>query len=178
MAKEQSTPAFVVLHDTTLDEICRIRPRSIAELLRVSGIGERKAELYGAQILAALRQFEKGSRASSAAQSKPHPSAETVRLLGEGCTLDEIAKIRGRQRSTIVSMVSSLVERGAVEFQSSWVDKSKQEQIENVCEKLGMDKMAPLKEALPPEYLYDEIRLVVARLRRQQSEAELNPHTG
>ena len=178
MAKEQNTPAFVILHDTTLDEICRIRPRSIAELLRVSGIGERKAELYGAQILAALGQFEKGSRASSAAQSKPHPSAETMRLLGEGYTLDEIAKIRGRQRSTIVGMVSSLVERGAVEFQSSWVDKSKQEQIEKVCEKFGTERMATLKEALPPDYLYDEIRLVVARLRRQHSEAELNPDTG
>ena len=59
-AKAQNTPAFVVMHDTTLDEICRIRPRSNAELLRVSGIGERKAELYGAQILAALKRFEKG----------------------------------------------------------------------------------------------------------------------
>ena len=64
-AKEQNSPAFVVLHDTTLDEICRIRPRSIAELLQVSGIGERKAELYGVQILAALKQFEKGAKAPS-----------------------------------------------------------------------------------------------------------------
>ena len=60
-AKEQNTPAFVVLHDTTLDEICRVRPRSIAELLRVSGIGERKAELYGAQILVAIAHIGKHS---------------------------------------------------------------------------------------------------------------------
>src|SRR4029077_2159622 len=32
-AKEQGMPAFVVLHDTTLEEICRIRPSSIAQLL-------------------------------------------------------------------------------------------------------------------------------------------------
>ncbi len=61
MAKEKSTPAFVVMHDTTLDEICRLRPRSNAELLRVSGIGERKAELYGAQILAALSRIRERS---------------------------------------------------------------------------------------------------------------------
>ncbi len=101
-----------------------------------------------------------------------------MRLLGEGRTLDEIAKIRGRQRSTIVSMVSSLVERGEVEFQSIWVDEIKQEQIEKACEKFGMEKMAPLKRALPTDYLYDEIRLVVARLRRQQSGAEINPDAG
>src|ERR1700722_7441560 len=56
-SKAQSVPAFVVLHDTTLDEICRRHPASIEDLLEVSGIGERKAELYGAAILEALRNF-------------------------------------------------------------------------------------------------------------------------
>jgi ATP-dependent DNA helicase RecQ len=56
-AKKLGISAFVVLHNSTLDEICRIRPRSTAELLRVPGIGERKIELYGQQILDALRRF-------------------------------------------------------------------------------------------------------------------------
>ena len=44
-------PAFVVLHDTTLEEICHKRPHSLAELRKVRGIGELKAERYGRQIL-------------------------------------------------------------------------------------------------------------------------------
>jgi ATP-dependent DNA helicase RecQ len=63
-AKQQKVPAFVVMHDTTLDEICRYRPGSIAALLHISGIGERKAELYGEKVLAALRQFRAQSRAA------------------------------------------------------------------------------------------------------------------
>jgi len=59
-AKQQGVPAFVVLHDTTLDELCRKRPRSLSGLLSVSGIGERKAEMYGPQILDALRKFPGG----------------------------------------------------------------------------------------------------------------------
>ena len=171
MAKEQSTPAFVVMHDTTLDEICRLRPRSKSELLQVSGIGERKAELYGAAVLAALGRFEKGARATAAPGSKPTPAAETIRLLAEGRTIDEIATLRGRQRSTIVSMISDLVQRGEVEFQPGWVDKAKETQIEKVCAEFGIEKLSPLKEALPPEFMYDEIRLVVARLRRQANQA-------
>jgi ATP-dependent DNA helicase RecQ len=171
-AKRHNTPAFVVLHDTTLDEICRVRPRSNSELLHVSGIGERKSELYGAQILAALRQFESGSRAKASQESKPTPAAETLRLLAEGRTLDEIATIRGRQRSTIVSMVSDLVERGEVEFQQGWVDQEKEGQIQKVCAQFGTEKLAPLKEALPSEFKYDEIRLVVAQLRRKQAHAK------
>ena len=165
-AKQQNTPAFVVMHDTTLDEICRIRPRNLRDLLLVSGIGERKAELYGRQILEALARFEKGSRSSPVPEKKLSPAAETLRLLAEGRTFDEIAAIRGRQRSTVVSLVSDLVERGEVEFQASWVDAEKQKTIEDACAKLGLGKLTPIKEALPPEFTYEDIRLVVSRLRR------------
>jgi ATP-dependent DNA helicase RecQ len=51
LAKEHSVPAYVILHDSTVDAICRQRPLSIAELLEVPGIGERKAERFGAGII-------------------------------------------------------------------------------------------------------------------------------
>ncbi len=57
IAKEQSIPAFTVLHDVTIEDICRKRPRSLAALLNVHGIGERKAEKYGDQILQILKEF-------------------------------------------------------------------------------------------------------------------------
>ena len=57
-----------------------------------------------------------------------------MRLLAEGRTIDEIAQLRGRQRSTVVSLVSALVERGEVEFQTGWVSQEKEDQIQKVCE--------------------------------------------
>jgi ATP-dependent DNA helicase RecQ len=63
-AKEQGVPAFVVLHDTSLEEIAEMRPTSVDALLRVYGIGERKAERYGREILDALARFAKGDRAA------------------------------------------------------------------------------------------------------------------
>ena len=65
-AREQNVPAYIVMHDTTLDEICQVRPRSIDGLLQVSGIGERKAELYGRQILDVLERFREGARTAGA----------------------------------------------------------------------------------------------------------------
>src|SRR5271170_2020007 len=125
MAKEKDVPAYIVLHDSSLEEICRRRPKFFAELLEIPGIGERKAEVYGQAILNALEKFRKGERASSA-ESKAKPADETLRLLGEGRTLEEIAQIRGRQVSTVVSAVANLVETGQVEFQAGWVSKEKQ----------------------------------------------------
>ena len=57
IAKEQGVPAFVVFHDTTLDAICRQRPGSIAALRQVHGIGEKKCERYGSQVLEILAEF-------------------------------------------------------------------------------------------------------------------------
>jgi ATP-dependent DNA helicase RecQ len=166
-AKEQNVPAYVVMHDTTLDEICRARPGSIGGLLHITGIGERKAELYGRQILDALKRFHDGARASTP-DKKITPSEETILLIEQGKSLDEIAAIRGRRLSTIVSMVSDLVERGLVEFQVDWVDQHRQKEIETAAVNLGLERITPVKEALPPDFTFDEVRLVVANLRRRR----------
>ena len=137
-AKEQGAPAFVVLHDTTLEEICRRRPASIAELMSITGIGERKAEMYGKEILAALERYRGGARAAATAEKKTAPALETLRLLKEGHSFEDIARIRGRQISTVVNAVANLVERGDQEFQEEWIDRNKQAVIEAACAKLGM----------------------------------------
>ncbi len=170
-ANAQNVPAFVVMHDTTLDEICRIRPGSIGGLLQITGIGERKAELYGRQILDALKRFRDGARAVAANGKKITPSEETMRLIEDGKSLDEIALIRGRRRSTIVSMVSDLVERGLLEYDDTWIAEDRQKQIESAASGLGLERYSLIKEALPEDFTYDEIRLVVANLRRRRDDA-------
>src|SRR4029077_324104 len=158
-AKVQNVSAFIVMTDATLNEICRIRPNSISRLRQISGMGERKAELYGGQIFDALRRFSGGARAV-VPDKKMTPSEQTKLLIEEGKTLDEIAVIRGRRRSTIVTTVSDLVERGLLQFQDSWVEEDRQKQIEAAAANLGLEKFTPIKEALPPDFTYDEIRLV------------------
>jgi ATP-dependent DNA helicase RecQ len=167
MAKEKGVPAYIVLHDSSLEEMCRRQPKFFAELLEIPGIGERKAEIYGQPILDALEKFRQGERAGGA-ERKAKPADETLRLLAEGKTLEEIAQIRGRPLSTIVSGIASLLETGQVELQAGWVTKEKQSVIEAACAKAGLDRYKPLKDILPPEITYDEIRLVVGKLRRQQ----------
>ncbi len=54
VAKEQGVPAYVIFHDATLREIAATRPASLADLGRVSGIGETKLARYGQQVLDAL----------------------------------------------------------------------------------------------------------------------------
>ena len=65
-AKQQKVSAFVVMHDSSLDELCRVQPLTIPQLLQVHGFGQRKASIYGEQIFAALKRFRGGARAVTA----------------------------------------------------------------------------------------------------------------
>ena len=54
-ARQAGVPAYVVLHDTSLQALCLALPRDLAELRQVSGFGDRKVALYGEALLALLR---------------------------------------------------------------------------------------------------------------------------
>ena len=167
MAKEKKVPAYIVLHDSTLEELCRRRPRNFAELQQVPGIGERKADVYGAEILQALRNFYGGARASDSSSTGPNPAEETLRLIKEGRSFSEIAQLRSRQPSTILGTVANLIETGKLQLRSEWVDSAAQSQIEAACTRHGLERLSTIKQALPATISYDHIRLVVAHLRAQ-----------
>ena len=52
-AKAAGLPVFFILNDAGLIDLCRKRPRNMHELMRVSGVGVKKAEAYGTAIKAA-----------------------------------------------------------------------------------------------------------------------------
>ncbi len=171
-AREQNLGAFVVLHDSALDDLCRLQPRTLTELVEVHGIGERKAERYGAQILQAIEEFRQGARAAAVTQKHSPPAQETIRLLAEGRTFQEIAQVRNRELRTVVSLVADMVERGDLDFDSTWLDPEKLTLIEAACARTGLDRLKPVKDVLPETCSYEDIRLVVAHLRRLKRERQ------
>jgi ATP-dependent DNA helicase RecQ len=53
-AKTHGLPAYVIFHDSTLSDLARQRPQSTDALRKISGIGARKLESYGAALLELL----------------------------------------------------------------------------------------------------------------------------
>jgi ATP-dependent DNA helicase RecQ len=56
LAEERGVPAYVVFNDATLAAMSELRPTTEAELLRVPGVGPKKATTYGAAFLRLLRE--------------------------------------------------------------------------------------------------------------------------
>ncbi|MDR0563337.1 MAG: DNA helicase RecQ [Azoarcus sp.] len=50
-AQTRNVPAYVIFHDTTLRDIAITRPQTLDDLRQVTGVGERKLEAYGAELL-------------------------------------------------------------------------------------------------------------------------------
>ena len=55
-AKERNVPAYVIFHDATLRDIARSKPDSIEALGTISGVGDRKLEAYGEEIIGLIAE--------------------------------------------------------------------------------------------------------------------------
>src|SRR5687767_2365643 len=58
IAAAAGVPPYVVFHDSTLRGIAEARPRNLAELSRIQGVGEAKLVRYGEAMLAAVAAHE------------------------------------------------------------------------------------------------------------------------
>jgi ATP-dependent DNA helicase RecQ len=56
-AKAHNIAAFIIFHDTTLREIAKAQPKSLDDLRGVTGVGAKKLESYGAEIVALIAEF-------------------------------------------------------------------------------------------------------------------------
>ena len=165
-ARDSGLAAFLVMHDTTLDALCAAKPSTLVALRAVSGFGDKKVERYGQEILEALQRFQNGDRAKNDAHAAAaQPREDTLQLLGEGRTFEEIAQIRSRKVSSVISLVVKLMEEGELKFEAKWLGPERYSQIAAAIQQFGNDRLKPVKEALPEEITYAEIRLVAADLR-------------
>ena len=57
LAENVGVPPYVIFHDATLREMALTRPADIHALGRISGVGARKLEAYGAEFLSVIAQY-------------------------------------------------------------------------------------------------------------------------
>jgi ATP-dependent DNA helicase RecQ len=55
IARKRGVPAYVVLHDSTIDGIANARPRTLEQLRGIPGIGDKKLEHYGEELITLVK---------------------------------------------------------------------------------------------------------------------------
>lgn len=57
IAAEANLPPYIIFHDSTLKDMCRLRPLSLEELSAIQGVGKAKLEKYGVRFIQAIQEF-------------------------------------------------------------------------------------------------------------------------
>jgi len=185
-AKEHGVPAYVIFHDATLAEIAHLCPQSTASLRQISGIGARKLESYGAEIVA-LCQSHADTHGLSAAVMQPEtprkaaPAAKageglgdsaslTLHSLREGASVSEIARVRGLKSTTVFGHCAEAISLGLLEPHEALPLPT--EEIDAIRDAFqahrvnGQLRMKPVFELFAEKYTYEQLRCVAAGMDR------------
>jgi ATP-dependent DNA helicase RecQ len=93
-ARLHQVPAYVVLHNSHLEEIAARKPQTIHELGTIKGIGLRRAARYGGELLALVRGGEADAQEQAPVPSGYRPHLETAgRLLRSGRGADAVPEL-------------------------------------------------------------------------------------
>jgi ATP-dependent DNA helicase RecQ len=71
LADTRGLPPYVIFHDATLKQMAALLPTSRQQLLRIQGVGERKAQDYGELFLAAIVDYVQESRVGPGSTGAP-----------------------------------------------------------------------------------------------------------
>lgn len=175
LADKQNVPPYVIFPDTSLIEMSQFYPQSLEEFAEIKGVGSEKLQKYGPVFVPKIKEYCLKNNITSnpkpVTRSEPIvkiPTVEqTVTLYKQGTSPDEIAKQRGLNKSTIINHLAEAYTQGADLDIPKMVTPKKQQAIKEVIEKLGDEKLAPIKFKLGDDYSYDEIRIVQAMLKRE-----------
>ena len=179
LAREENVPAYVIFSDATLHELATYLPLTMEDLPRISGFGEVKINKYGEQFLAVVQQYAEErsleSKMENARRKRRRQTRQTQRvsdtkqasfeLFQEGKSVDEVAQARGLATSTIYGHLLPYLAEGQLEA-TQLVTSDRIKSIREAVRVHGESSLKTLKTALDESISYEEIRVVLADLRR------------
>jgi ATP-dependent DNA helicase RecQ len=93
---------------------------------------------------------------------------QTLSLFRQGLSPQEIAERRGLTATTVFGHFADLIRRNLVQV-SAIVSVEKMQKIREVIREVGTAALKPIKEKLPENFSYDEIRCVVSDEARRRA---------
>ncbi|CAM1342120.1 DNA helicase RecQ [Tenacibaculum aestuarii] len=164
IAQEEDIAAYLVFNDATLKEIERERPQSDEEFLAISGVGQRKLEVYGAEFMEEIKTFLNEKK-----KTKKDTTLETFKLYKEGLTVDEIAESRGLKPATIFSHLSKLYLEGKDVSLDEFIEADVLALVANAKKVLKNETaLKPYFEFLGEKVPYEKIRVGLTILQRKR----------
>lgn len=175
-AADWDVPAYMILPLKTMEALVGRIPRTAAQLHTIKGLGKKKIEQMGAEILAVIAEVEAEEalplyagtgEPESAPKAKPSGPNQTSQvsydLFVAGKSVNEIAETRGLVASTIENHLIQYIGTGELDV-FRLVPAEKVNLIADFFARNDTAAMGAAKAALGEEVSYTELRMVMKHL--------------
>lgn len=186
IADTMGVPPFVIFSDRSLIDMAAKLPLNRDEMRDVSGVGEKKLERYGTPFVMTIRTYVEhhgvdieAARAHNFESARPRPTisdargarrttqSRTFELIKQGMSLESIARERKLTLQTIQNHVIKLVENGERLPVENWIGTEDIQRIQETAALSQSDKLTPIKDALPEDISFFQIKLALALAKKQ-----------
>ncbi|WP_315079966.1 DNA helicase RecQ [uncultured Clostridium sp.] len=177
-AKKENTIPKMIISKNSLKEISGRYPINIDELKDISGIGPKKISLYGEKLISAVNDYiaqnsieikwvDRKKRKVIIDGENREDNEIAIDMLKDGKKLNEICDEIEVSISTILGYVTDYIkEFGESNFDlnlEEFYNEEEKNLIDDVCKKIGYEKISAIKKQLPPYVKYEAIRAVILK---------------
>lgn len=161
IANENGVPPYIIFHDSTLEEMAKVRPENLERMQYISGVGEQKLKKFGQTFLEVIISSPLPGMLQNNLSDTVN---ETLTLLNDGIDIESIANQRDIKLSTVYTHLADAIEVGLIEakevLQLSDVEHN---EIVNALEMhMDDDRLKPAYDALDGSYDYGILKCVQA----------------
>ncbi|QDT35881.1 DNA helicase RecQ [Stratiformator vulcanicus] len=179
-SEEEGVPPYVVFADDALRDMARLRPTSIPAFLQVRGVGRTKADTYGEEFLAVIKeqcaerqlQTDVGLPDDLEMPEKRGPSAGAIaafELFRDGCSREDVGERCGRAASTVNGYLLQYIEHEGIDDPTPWVSGDAVSKVLSAIDEVGDRMLKPIFQHLDGEITYEDIKIVLACRRNIDS---------
>jgi len=178
-ASEQGVPAYLIFSQKSLVELVTYLPVNADELRLINGLGKRKIEQYGKDIIELIRDYceeneiDKGEiplKEVSKKEKTPKPDTKKVslELFQAGKTTAEIAQVRGLVETTVASHLAHFVKLGELDV-LQFLSQEKLDKIVAYFKSTNDRNLSAAREALGSDFSYGDLRMGLSYLESKQN---------
>jgi hypothetical protein len=182
IAEETAKAHYMVLQLKTLVTLANYAPQSLEELKKVKGMGKKKIESYGDELLTIIQESGAGNKLGKTeiedtskntikkkdtVKKERKPTAQiSCEMFKSGMKPQEIARKRNLAVSTIEGHLASKVGEGLIDI-AELVEENKISKMEEYFKNADSDSLKDAKEALGDEISYSELHYMRKKLQKQ-----------